>query len=62
MHEPVKVGVIGCGSYAYQLIIRIQTTPLYAKITEVTSRNLDSDGAKYCRARTASIFRHRSTS
>ena len=55
-NEPVKIGVIGCGGYAYQLIIRIQTTPLYGKITAVTSRNLDSEGANYCRANGIAVF------
>lgn len=55
-NKPVKIGVIGCGGYAHQLIIRIQTTPLYGKITAVTSRNLDSDGANYCRAQGIKVF------
>lgn len=55
-NDPVKIGVIGCGGYAYQLIARILTTPLYGKITAVTSRNLDSDGAKYCRAQGIKVF------
>jgi predicted dehydrogenase len=55
-HDPVKIGVIGCGGYAYQLIIRIQTTPLYGKITAVASRNIDSDGANYCRAHGIKVF------
>lgn len=55
-NEPVKIGVIGCGGYAYQLIIRIMSTPLYGKITAVTSRNLDSDGAAYCRANGIKVF------
>ncbi len=54
--EPVKIGVVGCGGYAHQLIIRIQTTPLYAEITAVTSRDPDSDGAKYCRAHGIRVF------
>ncbi|QHI70620.1 Gfo/Idh/MocA family protein [Tichowtungia aerotolerans] len=56
INDPVKIGVIGCGGYAYQLIIRIQTTPLYGKITAVTSRDLDSDGANYCRAHGIKVF------
>ncbi len=55
-NKPVKIGVIGCGGYAYQLIIRIQTTPLYGKITAVTSRDIDSQGATYCRAHGIKVF------
>jgi predicted dehydrogenase len=55
-NEPVKIGVIGCGGYAYQLIIRIQTTPLYGRITAVTSRDINSDGAAYCRAHGIKVF------
>lgn len=54
--DPVKIAVIGCGGYAHQLIIRIQTTPRYGAITAVTSRNLDSDGANYCRAHGIRVF------
>jgi predicted dehydrogenase len=56
MMEPVKIGVIGCSGYAHQLIIRIQTTPLYGKITAVTSRSLNSAGAAYCRAHGIKVF------
>jgi len=56
MQEPVKVSVIGCDSYSYQLIIRIQTTPFYAKLTAVTAQDLDSDGAEYCRAHGTKVF------
>lgn len=55
-NEPVKIGVIGCGGYAYQLIIRIQTTPLYGRITAVTSRDINSAGAAYCRAHGIKVF------
>ena len=54
--EPVKIGVIGCGGYAFQLIIRIQTTPLYGKITTVTSRDINSAGANYCRSHGIKVF------
>ena len=56
MNDPVKIGVIGCDGYAYQLIIRIHTTPLYAKITAVVSLDLESDGANYCRAQGIAVF------
>lgn len=54
--KPVKIAVIGCGGYAHQLIIRIQTTPLYGEIVAVTSRNLDSEGAQYCRRHGIQVF------
>lgn len=54
--EPVKIGVVGCGGYAHQLIIRIQTLPQYACITAVTSRDLNSAGAEYCRAHGIRVF------
>lgn len=54
--EPVKIAVIGAGGYAHQLIIRIQTTPLYAAVTAVTSRDLDSEGARYCRSQGIRVF------
>ena len=55
-NEPVKIGVIGCDGYAYQLIIRIQTTPLYGIITAAVSLDPDSDGANYCRAHGIKVF------
>lgn len=54
--KPVKIAVIGCGGYAHQLIIRIQTTPLYGEIVAVTSRNVDSEGAQYCRRQGIQVF------
>jgi predicted dehydrogenase len=56
LEKPVKIAVIGCGGYAHQLIIRIQTTPLYGTITAVTSRDLDSEGARYCKAHGINVF------
>ena len=56
LEKPVKIAVIGTGGYAHQLIIRIQTTPLYGTITAVTSRDLDSEGARYCKAHGINVF------
>ena len=56
LEKPVKIAVIGCGGYAHQLIIRIQTTPLYGTVTAVTSRDLDSEGARYCKAHGINVF------
>ena len=56
LEEPVKIAVIGTGGYAHQLIIRILTTPLFATITAVASRDLDCEGAKYCRAHGINVF------
>lgn len=56
LEKPVKIAVVGTGGYAHQLIIRIQTTPLYGTITAVTSRDLDSEGARYCKAHGIHVF------
>lgn len=56
LKKPVKIAVIGTGGYAHQLIIRIQTTPLFGIITAVTSRDLNSEGACYCRAHGIEVF------
>lgn len=57
LEEPVKIAVIGCGGYAHQLIIRIQTTPKFGIITAVTSRDLDSEGARYCQEHGINVFK-----
>ena len=54
--EPVKIGLTGCDGYAFQLIIRMQTTPLHAKITGVAALDLHSEGATYCRAHGIPVF------
>lgn len=49
IHEPVKVAVIGCGGYAFQLIKRIQSVPHSGTVAAATSRDTSSPGAQYCR-------------
>lgn len=56
LEKPVKIALIGTGGYAHQLIIRIQTTPLYGTITAVASRDPDSEGARYCQAHGIHVF------
>lgn len=56
INEPVKIGVIGCGGYAFQLIKRIMSVSQSGTITAVTSRNLNSAGAQYCRERGIRVF------
>ncbi|MFA5687608.1 MAG: Gfo/Idh/MocA family oxidoreductase [Kiritimatiellales bacterium] len=56
MNEPVKIGVIGCGSYAFQLIKRVLSIPFNCTVTAVTSRDLDSAGVQYCRERGIHVF------
>lgn len=56
LHKPVKIGVIGCGGYAFQLIKRIWTLPRVAEIAAVTSRRPDSAGAKACAERGVRVF------
>ncbi|MEA2067661.1 MAG: Gfo/Idh/MocA family oxidoreductase [Verrucomicrobiota bacterium] len=56
INKPVKIAVIGTSGYAYQLIIRIQTTPLYAEITAVFSLDVDSDVANSLRANGIKVF------
>lgn len=48
--DPVKIGMIGCGGYAHQLILRILSIPDAIEIAAVTSRNVNSEGARYCEA------------
>ena len=56
LEQPVKIAVIGTGGYAHQLIIRIQTTPLYGIITAVATRDPDCEDARYCRANGINVF------
>jgi len=56
INEPVRIGVIGCGGYAFQLIKRTLSIPHSGTVTAVTSRDLESDGAQYCRARGIRVF------
>jgi len=55
-NESVKIGIVGCEGYAYQLIIRIQTIPLSGEITAVVALDPSSDGANYCRAHGIRVF------
>lgn len=54
--EPVKIAVIGCGGYAFQLIKRILSVPSSGVITAVASRDLTSAGAQYCRQKGIAVF------
>ncbi|MEI8207519.1 MAG: Gfo/Idh/MocA family oxidoreductase [Kiritimatiellales bacterium] len=56
INEPVKIGVIGCGGYAFQLIKRILSVSHAGTITAATSRDMNSSGAQYCRERGIRVF------
>lgn len=55
--NPVKIAVIGCGGYAFQLIKRILSVPHSGKIVAVTSRDPESSGASFCSERGIPVFR-----
>lgn len=54
--EPVKIAVIGCGGYAFQLIKRILSVPHSGVVAAVTSRDPASAGARFCRDRGIPVF------
>lgn len=54
--SPVRIAVIGCGGYAFQLIKRILSVPHFGAVAAVTSRDLASSGAQFCRDRGIPVF------
>lgn len=54
--EPVKIAVIGCGGYAFQLIKRILTVPKSGMVAAITSLDGRSPGAQYCQERGIKVF------
>jgi predicted dehydrogenase len=54
--KPVKIAVIGCGGYAFQLMLRMWTIPRYIEIVAATSRNPMSENARICAARGIRIY------
>jgi len=54
--EPVKIGIIGCEGYAFQLIKRIKTVPNSGVITAVVALDINSSGAKFCHANGMRVF------
>lgn len=56
--RPVNIAVIGCGGYAFQLMLRIWTLPRYVRIVAVTSRNPNSENARICAARGIRVYPH----
>ena len=52
----VKIGVIGSGGYAFELIKRILSVPHTGVITAVTSCDMNNSGAQYCRKRGIRVF------
>lgn len=54
--EPVKIALIGCGGYAFQLIKRIMSVPDSGAVVAVTSRDTASPGAQFCRDRGIPVF------
>ncbi|MEX0332427.1 MAG: Gfo/Idh/MocA family protein [Puniceicoccaceae bacterium] len=54
--EPVKIAVIGCGGYAFQLIKRVMSVPHSGVVAAVTSRDVTSPGAQFCRDRGIAVF------
>jgi predicted dehydrogenase len=50
--------VIGCGGYAFQLMLRMWTLPRYIEIAAVTSRNPNSENALICGARGIRVYPH----
>jgi predicted dehydrogenase len=54
--NPVKIAVIGCGGYAFQLMQRMWTIPRYIEIVAASSRNLESQNALACAERGIRIY------
>lgn len=54
--EPVKIGIIGCEGYAYQLIKRVMTVPNSGVITAVVALDINSPGTRLCKANGVRIF------
>lgn len=54
--DPVKIAVIGCGGYSFQLIKRIMSVPDSGFVVAVTSRDTSSPGAQFCRDRGIEVF------
>lgn len=47
MSKPIRLGIVGCGGYAFQLIKRLWTLPQFAEVAGVAFRPAD-DGLKTC--------------
>lgn len=45
--QPLRVGIIGCGGYAHQLIVRMRTLPRHIQLVAATSRNPNSEAALF---------------
>lgn len=56
LFKPVKIAVIGCGGYSFQLIKRILSVPRSGVVAAVTSRDPESAGALFCRERGIPVF------
>jgi len=54
--EPVKIGIIGCEGYAFQLIKRILTVPNSGVITAVVALDINSPRAMLCKANGVRVF------
>jgi predicted dehydrogenase len=54
--KPIRVGIIGCGGYAHQLIVRMRTLPRHIQLVAATSRNPDSEAARFWTAAGIRVF------
>jgi predicted dehydrogenase len=54
--HPTRVGIIGCGGYARQLIMRMRTLPRHIDVVAATSRNPQSEAARYSAGEGVKIF------
>jgi len=55
--EPVKIGVIGCEGYAFQMIKRIMTVPNNGVVTAIVALDSNSPGARFCEANGILVFK-----
>lgn len=54
--KPVRIGIIGCGGYADQLIRRIFTLPRHLHLVAATSRQLPNSNADFLAAEGVQLF------
>lgn len=54
--QPIRVGIIGCGGYAHQLIVRMRTLPRHIQLVAATSRNPSSATAQFWSQRGIRVF------
>lgn len=55
MSKPIRLGIVGCGGYAFQLIKRLWTLPRFAEVAGVAFRPTD-DGLRACDEEGISMF------